>query len=267
MDVPVDLSRVLFVCTANTLDTIPAPLLDRMEVMEVSGYVSEEKSMIAERYLSPQAKEASGLKEADVTLSPEAIDVLIKYYARESGVRNLKKHIDKVFRKAAFRVVRELPEAEVPAPAATTAAADTAATSSESHTVEDQVPSAPLTSESVTEGSGSTTTSSEPAAVPQQTVTTEERKPLDIPDTVHLRITPDNLKDFVGPPIYHKDRFYTRAPPAGVSTGLGYLGNGSGSVMPVEATVCDILSSPSNISHKLPLASHSRACQAKALFS
>lgn len=96
MDVPVDLSRVLFVCTANSLDTIPAPLLDRMEVLEVSGYVSEEKSMIAQRYLSPQAKEATGLKDADVSLSPEAIDVLIKYYCRESGVRNLKKHIDKV---------------------------------------------------------------------------------------------------------------------------------------------------------------------------
>lgn len=114
MDVPVDLSRVLFVCTgkhsrsflckdhthlsmsANTLDTIPAPLLDRMEVLEVSGYVSEEKCVIAEKYLGPQAKEASGLKAADVLLDPSAVDVLIKYYCRESGVRNLKKHIDKV---------------------------------------------------------------------------------------------------------------------------------------------------------------------------
>ena len=96
MDVPVDLSRVLFVCTANVLDTIPAPLLDRMEVLEVSGYVSEEKAVIADKYLGPQAKEASGLKDADVTLEPAAIDTLIKYYCRESGVRNLKKHIDKV---------------------------------------------------------------------------------------------------------------------------------------------------------------------------
>jgi Lon-like ATP-dependent protease len=96
MDVPVDLSRVLFVCTANTLDTIPAPLLDRMEVLEVSGYVAEEKSMIAERYLGPQAKEASGLGGANVLIEPEAVDVLIKYYCRESGVRNLKKHIEKV---------------------------------------------------------------------------------------------------------------------------------------------------------------------------
>lgn len=96
MDVPVDLSRVLFVCTANNLETIPAPLLDRMEVLEVSGYVSEEKSVIAEKYLGPQAKEASGLKDANVELDPSAVDVLIKYYCRESGVRNLKKHIDKV---------------------------------------------------------------------------------------------------------------------------------------------------------------------------
>ncbi len=67
-----------------------------MEVLEVSGYVSEEKAQIASKYLGPQAKEAAGLKEADVQLEPSAVDVLIKYYCRESGVRNLKKHIDKV---------------------------------------------------------------------------------------------------------------------------------------------------------------------------
>lgn len=67
-----------------------------MEVLEVSGYVSEEKAVIADKYLGPQAKEASGLKDADVILDPSAVDVLIKYYCRESGVRNLKKHIEKV---------------------------------------------------------------------------------------------------------------------------------------------------------------------------
>ena len=90
---------------ANNLDTIPAPLLDRMEVIEVSGYVSEEKSVIADRYLGPQAKEASGLKDADVLLEPSAVDVLIKYYCRESGVRNLKKHIEKVFKRQRVCVV------------------------------------------------------------------------------------------------------------------------------------------------------------------
>jgi hypothetical protein len=81
---------------ANNLDTIPAPLLDRMEVLEVSGYVSEEKAVIADKYLGPQAKDSSGLKNADVTVDAGAIDALIKYYCRESGVRNLKKHIEKV---------------------------------------------------------------------------------------------------------------------------------------------------------------------------
>lgn len=115
MDVPVDLSRVLFVCTANMLDTIPAPLLDRMEVLEVSGYVSAEKMNIAERYLSPQAKDASGLKDVDITVEPSAIEALIRYYCRESGVRNLKKHIDKVSTMLHFlliyaccEVIREL---------------------------------------------------------------------------------------------------------------------------------------------------------------
>jgi len=98
LDVPVDLSRVLFVCTANSLDTIPAPLLDRMEVMEVSGYITEEKAAIASRYLAPQAKEGAGLKNADVELTEDAVAALIRYYCRESGVRRLKQQIEKVRR-------------------------------------------------------------------------------------------------------------------------------------------------------------------------
>lgn len=68
-------------------------------------------------------------------------------------------------------------------------------------------------------------------------VTTQEPKPLRVPEHINVRITPENLKDYVGPPLYHKDRMYIVPPPPGVSTGLGYLGNGSGAVMPVEATV------------------------------
>jgi Lon-like ATP-dependent protease len=98
LDLPVDLSKVLFVCTANMLSTIPAPLLDRMEVLEVSGYVSEEKRAIAKGYLAPQAKKSSGLEKADVEVDDSAVTALIQYYCRESGVRNLKKHIEKVGR-------------------------------------------------------------------------------------------------------------------------------------------------------------------------
>ena len=78
------------------MNTIPPTLLDRMEVLEVSGYDSEEKAVIASRYLGPRAKDASGLAEADAQLEPTAVDILIKYYCRGSGVRNLKKHIEKV---------------------------------------------------------------------------------------------------------------------------------------------------------------------------
>ncbi|KAG8922528.1 ATP-dependent Lon protease pim1 [Tulasnella sp. 417] len=233
MDVPIDLSRVLFVCTANTLDTIPAPLLDRMEVMEVSGYVTEEKQAIAERYLAPQAKEASGLKEADVTLTRDAVDTLIKYYCRESGVRNLKKHIDKIYRKAAMKIVRDLGEDALPEPQHAASAEASSATAS---TSKDEPKSAVSTEGQDTvvnttpeSGSASTTESGD------KHVTTQKREPLQIPPTVHVEISAENLKEYVGPAVYHKDRFYTKQPPAGVSTGLGYLGNGSGAVMPVEA--------------------------------
>jgi len=79
--------------------------------------------------------------------------------------------------------------------------------------------------------------SSSTADTAEKVVTTVQRKPLAVPDSVHLQITPEKLKDYVGPPVYQKDRMYVKAPPAGVSTGLGYLGNGSGAVMPVEAMV------------------------------
>ncbi|KAI9216582.1 Lon protease C-terminal proteolytic domain-containing protein [Blastocladiella britannica] len=163
LDVPLDLSKVLFVCTANVTETIPAPLLDRMEIIQLSGYVADEKIAIAERYLVPQAKKACGLVpeeppalvaepvKADgesagaaptatpvateetatettappppassttttevtphpvpvVELTQPAIEDLIRYYCRESGVRRLKQHVEKIFRKAAFKVVTD----------------------------------------------------------------------------------------------------------------------------------------------------------------
>ncbi|KAF9259401.1 ATP-dependent protease La [Marasmius fiardii PR-910] len=237
MDVPVDLSRVLFVCTANNLSTIPAPLLDRMEVLEVSGYVSEEKAVIADKFLGPQAKEASGLKEADVMLTEDAVDVLIKYYCRESGVRNLKKHIEKIYRKAALKVVQDLGEEALPEPEPATNATQTDESKKveETTTVESQTPPPnDPTAASSTSNTSEGTPSSEGETL-KTTVTTQERRPMTIPSTVHVRITPENLKDYVGPPVYQKDRMYAYTPPPGVSTGLGYLGNGSGSVMPVEA--------------------------------
>ncbi|XP_073700088.1 lon protease homolog, mitochondrial [Garra rufa] len=105
LDVPVDLSKVLFICTANVLDTIPEPLRDRMEMINVSGYVAQEKLAIAERYLVPQLRTLCGLDEQKAKITPEALNVLIRQYCRESGVRNLQKQVEKVFRKVAYRIV------------------------------------------------------------------------------------------------------------------------------------------------------------------
>ncbi|KAH0539770.1 hypothetical protein KQX54_007954 [Cotesia glomerata] len=107
LDVPVDLSKVLFICTANVVDTIPEPLRDRMEMIDMSGYVAEEKLAIAKQYLIPQAMKDSGLTTEQITFDESALSKLIRAYCRESGVRNLQKHIEKVSRKAAFKVVKQ----------------------------------------------------------------------------------------------------------------------------------------------------------------
>lgn len=107
LDLPVDLSKVLFVCTANVLDTIPAPLLDRMQSIPLSGYILEEKMAIADKYLVPTAREEAGLKENDVAVSEDALRSLARDYCREAGVRSLKQHIEKIFRKVALELVKQ----------------------------------------------------------------------------------------------------------------------------------------------------------------
>ncbi|CAL7945330.1 unnamed protein product [Xylocopa violacea] len=107
LDVPVDLSKVLFICTANVVDTIPEPLRDRMEMIDMSGYVAEEKLAIAKQYLVPQAMNDSGLTNQHISIDDNALHLLIKSYCRESGVRSLQKHIEKVHRKVAFKVVKK----------------------------------------------------------------------------------------------------------------------------------------------------------------
>uniref|UniRef100_UPI00358F8E55 lon protease homolog, mitochondrial n=1 Tax=Myxine glutinosa TaxID=7769 RepID=UPI00358F8E55 len=105
LDVTVDLSKVLFICTANVTDTIPEALRDRMEMIQVSGYVAEEKLAIAQQYLIPQARVAAGLSEEQAYISSESLSLLIKQYCRESGVRGLQKHIEKIYWKGAYHLV------------------------------------------------------------------------------------------------------------------------------------------------------------------
>ena len=103
LDVDYDLSKVMFIATANNLGTIPRPLLDRMEVIEVSGYITEEKYEIAKRHLIPKEKENTGLNDKKLTFNKAAIEKIIEQYTRESGVRQLEKQINKALRKLAFK--------------------------------------------------------------------------------------------------------------------------------------------------------------------
>ena len=103
LDIDYDLSKVMFIATANNLNTIPAPLLDRMEIIEVSGYITEEKIEIAKRHLIPKEMEANGLKKGTLNITKQAIESVIENYTRESGVRELDKKIGKICRKAACR--------------------------------------------------------------------------------------------------------------------------------------------------------------------
>ncbi len=106
LEMPYDLSKTMFVCTANTLDTIPSPLLDRMEVIELSGYTYEEKLQIAKRYLFPKQMKANGMPEGSVTIPDDVFTEIIVRYTRESGVRNLEREIATVIRKIAVKLVR-----------------------------------------------------------------------------------------------------------------------------------------------------------------
>jgi ATP-dependent Lon protease len=101
LDLPFDLSHVFFICTANQLDPIPRPLLDRMEVIELSGYTEEEKLEIAKRYLVPRQVERNGLSRSKIEFSGDALKLIIEGYTREAGVRNLERQIGSVCRKVA----------------------------------------------------------------------------------------------------------------------------------------------------------------------
>jgi Lon-like ATP-dependent protease len=215
LDVPVDLSKVLFVCTANMSDTVPRPLLDRMEKIELSGYVADEKMAIAEKYLAPAARELSGLKDADVLLEKDAIQELINKYCRESGVRNLKKQIEKVYRKAALKIVQDLGE----------------------------TPQEALTEESTSAKENETSESKEGSTTADNEVTGKPLVALKVPDDVHVRITAENLKDYVGPPIFTSDRLYETTPP-GVALGLAWTNMG-GAALYVESILESTLSSSS----------------------
>jgi Lon-like ATP-dependent protease len=163
----------------------------------------------------------SGLGNADVVLQNDAIVELINKYCRESGVRNLKKHIEKVYRKAALKIVTEVGEDALPEAEALTDEGKAAQKESE----KDDTPA-----------------NATPENMDKQT-TEKPRVALKVPDNVHVQITQANLKDYVGPPVYISDRLYDTTPP-GVSMGLAWTSMG-GSALYIESIVQNALSTES----------------------
>lgn len=106
LDTRFDLSKVLFVCTANQMDTIPGPLLDRMEVLRLAGYITEEKVDIAQRFLWPRLLSRAGMRRSQLRISRAAIRQIAEGYAREAGVRSLEKHLGRIVRRAAVELVQ-----------------------------------------------------------------------------------------------------------------------------------------------------------------
>ncbi|CAN7125490.1 unnamed protein product [Brassica rapa subsp. narinosa] len=215
LDVTIDLSKVLFVCTANVIDMIPNPLLDRMEVISIAGYITDEKVHIARDYLEKTARGDCGIKPEQVEVSDAALLSLIENYCREAGVRNLQKQIEKIYRKIALKLVREGVVPEEPAVAVDAEEAEIVTKldveSTENHVVEE---------------------SPAPAAKEPKEEAQNEKKAVE-----KVMIDESNLADYVGKPVFHAEKIYEPTP-VGVVMGLAWTSMG-GSTLYIETTVVE----------------------------
>ncbi|XP_021819220.1 lon protease homolog 1, mitochondrial-like isoform X2 [Prunus avium] len=274
LDVPIDLSKVLFVCTANVVEMIPNPLLDRMEVISIAGYITDEKMHIARDYLEKTTREACGIKPEQVEVTDAALLALIENYCREAGVRNLQKHIEKIYRKIALQLVRQGASDEaavadqIQSLPGRPAAVEVQLVDTDEAQVEDVdkldqnvVSSKNQTAAESLDGNDhdhSSETSAEevtiqmdlpdePAVVEVQVADTDE--PVDSKDaketakiqeggatkTVEkVLVDSSNLADFVGKPVFHAERIYDQTP-IGVVMGLAWTAMG-GSTLYIETT-------------------------------
>nr|AAB48000.1 LON protease homolog [Arabidopsis thaliana] len=215
LDVTIDLSKVLFVCTANVIDMIPNPLLDRMEVISIAGYITDEKVHIARDYLEKTARGDCGVKPEQVEVSDAALLSLIENYCREAGVRNLQKQIEKIYRKIALKLVREGAVPEEPSVASDPEEAEIVADvgeSIENHTVEENTVSS--------------------AEEPKEEAPNREDSLLK-----KVMIDESNLADYVGKPVFHAEKLYEQTP-VGVVMGLAWTSMG-GSTLYIETTVVE----------------------------
>ncbi|KAK1417696.1 hypothetical protein QVD17_26830 [Tagetes erecta] len=211
LDVPIDLSKVLFVCTANVVETIPAPLLDRMEIIPIAGYITDEKMHIARDYLEKNTRDACGVKPQQVEVTDSALLSLIENYCREAGVRSLQKQIEKIYRKIALQLVRQGAQNESSVLETESAQGATESKKSE------------LNSETTEEA---------------EVVETNQTSDLTDPEATEKVLVDDkNLADYVGKPVFHAERMYDQTP-LGVVMGLAWTAMG-GSTLYIETTVVE----------------------------
>ncbi|KAK1932858.1 ATP-dependent protease La family protein [Babesia divergens] len=221
LDIPVDLSHILFICTANAIDGIPGPLMDRMEIISIPGYLPEEKLEIARSYLVPQTLKSTGLTSDVVELQEPTIELIIQQYSREAGVRNLLRCIEKIYRKVALKVVMEHGDELFPSDEITTdipkAPIDNAMENSEATSAVDADehynPSPASTACSESEYQGTTAV---------------------LRGIEKILITKDQLKKYLGVPVYSQDALHPYPLPHGVVMGLAWT-NAGGATMYVEA--------------------------------
>lgn len=223
MNVPYDLSDVFFVCTANTLDTIPSPLLNRMEVIEFQGYTPSEKLEIAKRHLFPKALKNVGLAEGDVALTDDVLDTIISDYTREGGVRGLKKRLDTLCRIAAVKYI-QAEETAASASANTETTAETT-TASQPEAGTSTATSALANAEM---GAEATAAAQPEAGTPTavSTSTAAEKHPV-------IQVTRENLRDFLDMHALPHNKVKASAQP-GVVTGLAWTQVG-GEILYIES--------------------------------
>jgi ATP-dependent Lon protease len=243
LEVPLDLSQVIFITTANVLETIPGPLRDRMEVLRIAGYTEEEKVHIARRHLLPRQMQENGLGGEDIWVSQDALRNIVRGYTREAGVRNLEREIANVCRKVARKVAEGAPEEntplpDVPEPTTASSTQTDAVTTDESATHTD----APTPGEATSLKSAAELAAekakralhdgSNGAAKNGSTPPSSGKSKLEITRS-RFRITPYNIEEYLGPTKYQAE-MGNRAAQVGVATGMAWTPVG-GEVLFIES--------------------------------
>ncbi len=230
LDLPFDVSHIFFIVTANTLDSIPPPLLDRMEIIQLPGYIDSEKIEIAKRYLIPKSLEKNGLKKTQVKYTRDSLLHIANGFAREAGVRNFEKNLDKIHRKLAKQLV-ETAEKEIADNKPAQDAADAAAAAASAAAV---LAASVAASSSPGNGSGANATpasSASPAAKPVAAVA--PRIPKRNGPVEKFAIDKAGVEKYLGKPVFAEEEVKTADRP-GMSVGLAWTSMG-GDTLVIEA--------------------------------